>query len=112
MECIFCKIVEKKAQANIVYEDETVIAFDDIHPKAPFHKLIVPKKHIATLNDVEDSEENLTGHMMSVAKKLAKQLNIAEDGYRVLMNVNRGGGQVVFHIHLHFLGGRIQGFPG
>lgn len=112
MECIFCKIVKKEAQATIIYEDDAVIAFDDIHPKAPFHKLIVPKKHIATLNDVAKDEENLIGHLMIVAKKIAKQLGIAEEGYRVLMNVNRGGGQVIFHIHLHLLGGRIQGLPG
>lgn len=112
MDCIFCKIINKEALANIIYEDENIIAFDDIYPKAPFHKLIVPRKHIATLNDANEDDQKLLGQMLLTAKKVAQQLQIAEDGYRVLMNVNRGGGQVIFHIHLHLLGGRITQWPG
>ena len=111
MDCIFCKIAKKELPATIAYEDDAVIAFDDLHPKAPFHKLIIPKQHIATLNDVSEKEANLAGHMLFVAQKIAKDLKIADDGYRVLMNVNKGGGQVVFHVHLHLLGGRIMQWP-
>lgn len=110
-DCIFCKIAKKEAPAKIIYEDDEIVAFDDLHPKAPHHKLIIPRKHIATLNDVDEKDSNLMGHMLLVAKKLAKQLGIDEEGYRVLMNVNRGGGQLVFHIHLHLIGGRPMSWP-
>lgn len=110
-DCIFCKIATKEAPAKIIYEDESVVAFDDLHPKAPHHKLIIPRKHIATLNDADENDAKLLGHMQLVAKKIAQQIGIAEEGYRVLMNVNRGGGQVVFHIHLHLLGGRPMTWP-
>ena len=106
MECIFCKIAVGEMPANIVYEDENIIAFDDIFPKAPIHKLIIPRKHIATLNDINDEDRELTGNMMLVAQKIAKDLHISEDGYRVLMNCNKHGGQEVYHIHLHLLGGK------
>lgn len=111
MTCIFCQIAEKKAPATIIYEDEHVVAFDDLHPKAPHHKLIIPRKHISTLNDASIDDKELLAHMLLAAQKIAKQLGIADDGYRVLMNVNKGGGQVVFHIHLHLLGGRIMNWP-
>ena len=111
MTCIFCQIAEKKAPATIIYEDEHVVAFDDLHPKAPHHKLIIPRKHLSTLNDASTDDKELLAHMLLAAQKLAKQLGIADDGYRVLMNVNKGGGQVVFHIHLHLLGGRIMNWP-
>lgn len=111
MDCIFCKIANKEVPATIIYEDELVVAFDDLHPKAPFHKLIIPRKHFDTLNDVKEQDKMLIGHMLYAAQKIAKQLGIAEDGYRVLLNCNRGGGQVVFHIHLHLLGGRITQWP-
>ncbi len=104
-ECIFCKIAEKKLPANIIYQDELVIAFDDIYPKAEYHKLIIPHKHIATLNDLSIADKTLAGHMLFTAQRIAKELNIAEDGYRVIMNCNKGGGQLVYHIHLHLLGG-------
>lgn len=111
MDCIFCKIAKKEIPATLIYEDDLVVAFDDLHPKAPFHKLIIPRQHIATLNDVTEKEIALAGRMLHVAQKIAKDLKIADAGYRVLMNVNQGGGQVVFHVHLHLLGGRIMNWP-
>lgn len=112
MDCVFCKIVKEEIPATIVYQDQELLAFDDIHPKAPFHKLIIPRKHIATLNDTHSADQALLGQMLLAAQKIAKKLEIAEDGYRVLMNVNKGGGQVIFHVHLHLLGGRLTAWPG
>lgn len=111
MDCIFCKIVQQELPAKIVYQDDKVIAFDDLYPKAPIHKLIIPRKHIATLNDLEASDAPLTGHLFYVAQQLAKQDGIAEAGYRVVMNCNAAAGQAVFHIHLHLLGGRDLNWP-
>ena len=105
-ETIFDKIIAKQIPADIVYEDEQILAFKDIAPKAPVHYLIIPKKRIATLNDANPEDQALLGHMMLTAAILATEAGIAEDGYRVQMNVNKGGGQVVFHIHLHMFGGR------
>ena len=87
------------------------MAFDDINPQAPHHKLIVPLKHIATLNELHEEDNELIGQMTQAAKKLAKELNISEEGYRVVMNCNAGAGQTVFHIHMHLLGGRRLGWP-
>lgn len=111
MDCLFCKIAQKELPAKIIYEDDLVMAFDDIHPKATYHKLIIPRQHIETLNDVTKNDINLVGHMLYTAQVIAKQLNIAEDGYRVVMNVNKGGGQIIFHVHLHVLGGKFDGWP-
>jgi histidine triad (HIT) family protein len=102
-DCIFCKIANKEIKSELIYEDDRIVAFKDLHPVSPVHLLIVPKKHYATLNDVEDS---LVGEMAAVAKKLAAKNNIAESGYRVVMNVNKEGGQIVMHLHLHLIGGR------
>jgi histidine triad (HIT) family protein len=112
-DCIFCKIARSEIPAKLVYQDEQVLAFPDINPKAPQHLLIIPRRHIATLNDLSEKEEDtrLAGHILQVAKRLALELGIAESGYRVLMNCNEGGGQAVFHIHLHLLGGRIMHWP-
>lgn len=110
-DCIFCKIIDNEIPAKIVYQDEHVIAFPDIHPKAPQHILIIPRKHISTLNDLTEEDTLLVGHIMQTAKKIAIDLNIAESGYRVLLNCNEGGGQAVFHIHLHLLGGRTMHWP-
>lgn len=112
-DCLFCKIVRSEIPVDLLYQDEKVIAFPDIHPKAPQHALVIPRRHIATLNDLSDTEEDtfLAGHIMQVAKRLASQLGIAESGYRILMNCNEGGGQVIFHIHLHLLGGRTMNWP-
>lgn len=105
-DCIFCKIIKGNLPANIIYQDKEIIAFDDIHPKAPHHKLIIPRKHIATMNDLTLEDKNLISNMMLVAQKLAIDLKIAENGYRVLLNCNPDGGQIVYHLHLHLLGGK------
>lgn len=111
MDCIFCKIANGESNANIIYRDDNVVAFDDIHPQAPQHKIIISLKHIASLNELHDEDAELIGHMVQSAAQLAKQLNIAKDGYRLVMNCNAGGGQTVFHIHLHLLGGRNMHWP-
>ncbi len=105
MDCIFCKIIENTLSAKILYQDDLVLAFDDLYPKAQYHKLIIPRKHIATLNDLTVEDKHIGRHMLFVAQQLAKELNIAEEGYRIVMNCNKGGGQVIYHIHLHLLGG-------
>ena len=110
-DCVFCRILKREVPASIIYEDDKVIAFDDIAPKAPIHKIIIPREHIETINDLESKHNELIGHMMQVAKKLAKEYGIAESGYRVLTNCNRDGGQVVFHLHMHLLGGRSLTWP-
>ncbi|MGD9108601.1 MAG: histidine triad nucleotide-binding protein [Gammaproteobacteria bacterium] len=110
-DCLFCKIAKGEIPANIIYQDDLVVAFDDIHPKAPVHKLIIPRKHIATINDLEAEDNNLIGHMTQIAKKLAKEFKVDQSGYRVLMNCNKNAGQVVFHIHMHLLGGRTLTWP-
>lgn len=111
MECIFCKIAAGEIPAKIIYQDEKIMAFDDLFPKAPQHKLIIPRKHLATLNDMEMEDKDLLGHMMFVAKQLAHEVGIAESGYRVLVNCNGDGGQEIFHLHLHLLGGRSLRWP-
>lgn len=102
---VFTKIINREATATIVYEDEDVIAFLPLRPQAAVHYLIVPKKEIHTVNDLEDEDALVMGKLFLVAKKLAKQFNIAETGYRLAMNINEDAGQSVFHLHLHFLGG-------
>jgi len=111
MTCIFCKIVEKEIPAQVVFETEDVIAFNDLNPQAPHHILIIPKKHYTTLNDVSVDESSVLGKLISTATHIATKLGIAEDGYRVVMNCNRDGGQSVYHIHLHLLGGRHMTWP-
>ncbi len=111
MDCLFCKIAEGRIPAKLIYQDDTVVAFDDIHPQAPQHKIIIPRKHIATLNDLHEDDNNLVGRLVQTAVKLAKELNIADAGYRLVMNCNAGGGQTVFHIHIHLLGGRQMTWP-
>lgn len=111
MSCFFCKIANNEMQTDIVYEDDQVIAFRDINPQAPKHLLIIPRKHIATLNDAEQEDQALLGHIMLTAQKIAELEGDLEDGYRVVMNCNRNGGQSVYHIHLHYLGGRQMGWP-
>jgi histidine triad (HIT) family protein len=111
MDCLFCKIASGEIPANIFYRDDFVIAFTDINPQAPHHLLIVPLKHIATLNDLTDDDNELIGRMTQTAKALAHKLKIADEGYRVVMNCNHGAGQTVYHIHMHFLGGRHMNWP-
>jgi histidine triad (HIT) family protein len=111
VKCLFCQIAEGTIPANIVYRDEHVLVFDDINPQAPHHKLIIPLKHIATINDISDEDTQLMGHILKIGKKLAKELNVADDGYRVVMNCNSSAGQTVFHIHAHLLAGRQMSWP-
>lgn len=102
---IFEKIIQREIPADIVFEDETIIAFRDRSPQAPVHVLFVPKRRFDTLNDVPDSEALLLGSLMLAARRYAQSIGMAEDGYRLVMNCNRNGGQTVYHIHLHLLGG-------
>lgn len=104
--CLFCKIANRECPGKIVYEDEQSVAFEDIHPKAPIHILIVPRRHLATLLDANQADDRLLGHLLLVANRIAKQIGIAERGFRVVINCNSEGGQAVFHLHLHLLGGR------
>jgi histidine triad (HIT) family protein len=110
-DCLFCKIVEKQVKSDIVFEDDRVVAFKDISPKAPVHLLIIPRKHIPTLNDLEGPDENLMGHVLSVAKELSVRLKIDKSGYRVVINTNHDAGQAVLHVHFHLLGGRPLDWP-
>lgn len=105
-ECIFCKIIERRIPAKIVHEDELSLAFDDVNPHAPVHTLIIPKKHVPTLLDLNDEENHLLGHLLTVAQKIARAKGIAERGFRILTNCNPEGGQIVYHLHFHLLGGR------
>ncbi|OGU56978.1 MAG: histidine triad nucleotide-binding protein [Ignavibacteria bacterium GWF2_33_9] len=110
-ETIFKKIIDRVIPAAIVYEDDLMIAINDIDPKAPTHILIIPKKEIATINDVQENDAELIGKMILRAKNIAIEQGFSEDGYRLVFNVNEGGGQAVFHIHLHLLGGRKFTWP-
>jgi histidine triad (HIT) family protein len=109
MACIFCEIVARRAPASIVYEDDETMAFKDIHPQAPIHVLVIPKLHIATVNDLEEHHIALMGKLFLVVKHLAAQWNIMAQGYRLRVHVGRGGGQLIDHIHMHLLSGRQHG---
>jgi histidine triad (HIT) family protein len=111
MDCLFCKIAAGEIPADVVHEDLDVMAFRDINPQAPTHLLIIPKKHIATIDDTESKDEQLLGRMVLTAKKLANKEGLTDSGYRLVFNVNSGGGQMVYHIHLHVLGGRQMVWP-
>ncbi|RJR21295.1 MAG: histidine triad nucleotide-binding protein [Nitrospiraceae bacterium] len=111
MNCLFCKIIAKEIPSKTVYEDETVLAFEDITPQAPVHILIIPKKHISTILEIDKDDHELIGHMFEVANTLAKEKKVAERGFRLVMNCNRESGQTVFHIHLHLLAGRAMHWP-
>ena len=108
---IFEKIILREIPANIHFEDQDVIVIDDINPVAPIHLLIIPKKRIKTLNDISEEDSNLIGRLFQIAKQMAKKLNIDESGYRTIFNCNNDGGQTVFHIHLHLIGGRLLNWP-
>jgi histidine triad (HIT) family protein len=110
-ETLFEKIIKREIPADIVYEDDISLAFRDIAPQAPVHLLIIPKKPIRTINDMSDEDAPLFGHLFVVARKLAVQMGVAEDGYRVVMNCNQHGGQSVYHVHLHLLAGKPMGWP-
>jgi len=108
-DCLFCKMASGEIKPDVVYEDDNVLAFRDINPQAPVHILIIPKKHLSTLNDLDDSV--LAAQLLQTAIKLAKQEGIDQKGYRTVFNCNKEGGQEVFHIHLHLLGGRQLSWP-
>jgi histidine triad (HIT) family protein len=110
-DCLFCKIIDGKIPAKVVHTDDRSVAIRDINPQAPTHILVMPRKHIPTLNQLTDEDAALVGHLHVVAKKLAHAEGIAESGYRTLFNTNAGAGQTVFHIHLHLVGGRPMGWP-
>jgi len=111
MNCLFCKISDKKIPSKIVYEDECVFAFEDIDPQAPIHILVVPRKHVATVLEATPEDNELIGQLFQVANKIAKDRGVAERGFRLVMNCNRESGQTVLHIHLHLLAGRIMHWP-
>ena len=111
MECLFCQIASGKIEVALSYEDEQVVAFKDIDPQAPCHELIIPRQHIATLNDASPEHTALLGHMMQVSIQRAQALDVAESGYRVVANCNPQGGQSVFHVHIHLLAGRNMRWP-
>ncbi len=105
-DCIFCKIASGKIPAQKLYEDDEIIAFEDANPAAPVHFLVIPKEHISTLDDMSDEQVPLLGRIMSVATRLAREKGVSKDGYRQVINCRAAGGQVVFHLHVHILGGR------
>lgn len=104
--CLFCKLVNGEIPSDVIYEDDTVLAFRDISPQAPVHALIIPKRHIETVNDLTDADAGLIGELVLRARALAAEQGIAEPGYRLILNCNPDGGQTVYHLHLHLLGGR------
>jgi histidine triad (HIT) family protein len=104
-DCLFCKIANRDIETRLLYENDNAVVFRDIHPEAPVHILIVPKKHIRSLNDVSEEDRNILGELLLIAKDMAKKEGVDESGYRVLTNVERGGGQMIFHLHLHLIGG-------
>jgi histidine triad (HIT) family protein len=110
-DCLFCKIVNRQIPASVVYEDERVFAFNDINPQAPTHLLIVPKRHIASLNEIGVEDDQIVGEIVRRAAVLARERGISESGFRTVFNTNRAAGQTVFHIHLHLLGGRPMHWP-
>lgn len=109
MTCLFCNIVSKTNPAEIVYEDDQAIAFNDIAPKAPTHILIIPKKHLGSVEDIESSDEPLIGHLIYIAKQLAHDRAINKTGYRLVLNTKKHAGQIIDHLHLHLLGGTKLG---
>jgi len=110
-DCLFCRIVEKKIPAQIYHEDDKIVVIKDITPTAPVHMLLIPKKHIVSLNDICETDSELLSHIQLIAARLAKNLGISEQGYRLVNNCGEWGGQTVLHLHYHLLGGREMGWP-
>ena len=110
-DCLFCRIVNREIPASIVYEDDRVVAFNDINPQGPTHVLVIPKRHIASLNDLTADDDQIVGELVRRAAAIADERGIAESGFRTVFNTNRGAGQTVFHIHLHLIGGRSLSWP-
>lgn len=111
MDCLFCKIVKGDIPANILYQDSDTIAFEDAIPQAPVHFLVIPKKHISTLNDLTEQDTPIIGRLPIIAAKIARKKDIWNTGYRITINCNEMGGQTVYHIHMHVLGGRVMKWP-
>lgn len=111
MTCLFCRIIKQEIPAKIIYQDDILLAFHDIHPQAPIHVLIVPRMHIETINELHHEDRKLVGDMVLKAKDIAKTLGISADGYRLIFNCNKNGGQEIYHIHLHLFGGRQMQWP-
>ncbi len=111
MDCLFCRIIKKEIPAKTVYDDEEILAFEDINPQAPVHVLVIPKKHISTSLDIREGDNELIGRLFQVANKLARDRGVAEKGFRLVVNCNREAGQTVFHLHLHILAGRVMHWP-
>ena len=109
--CLFCKIIAGDIEADVMYQTDSVLAFSDINPQAPTHVLIIPKRHIATINDLQESDSEEIGHLFAAARVIAKLEGVDEAGYRVVMNCNEAAGQTVLHLHLHLLGGRQFRWP-
>lgn len=110
-DCLFCKIIKKEIPSSTVYEDERIVAFSDINPQAPVHVLLIPKEHYASLNDIPEEKKDILSYLLLKAREIAREKNIAEKGYRIVLNTARESGQEVFHIHFHLLGGRQMTWP-
>jgi histidine triad (HIT) family protein len=108
-DCVFCQIIRGEKQSECVYEDEMLMAFKDMHPQAPVHVLLVPKKHIRSLNDIEEEDRSVISELVFRAREIAANAGIAASGYKLILNVEQGGGQYVFHLHMHLLGGWKEG---
>lgn len=111
MDCLFCKIIEKKIPSKILYEDEHVFAFEDVNPQAPIHILILPKKHVSTVLEISREDNELIGHLFQIVNKIAKDKGVAERGFRLVINCNPESGQTIYHTHLHLLAGRPMRWP-
>jgi len=110
-DCLFCKISNGQIPAKIVYQDDKTMAFDDIHPEAPVHVIIIPKKHIPSIPDITDEDQDIMGYLYLVVNRIAIDKSLTEDGFRLVINCGKSGGQDIPHIHIHMLGGRLFGWP-
>ena len=110
-DCVFCRMVERRIPTTVLYEDNLTLAFEDINPQAPVHVLVIPKRHVASLEEFTEADAPLLGHLLVVCAKLAKTKGIARSGYRVVTNTGAHAGQTVFHLHVHILGGRSMAWP-
>jgi len=110
-DCLFCKIAGKTIPAKIVHEDDQILAFDDIHPQAPVHTLVIPKRHVASIQDLGEPDQALLARLLLACTKVAKDKGLADSGFRLVANTGRDGGQTVFHLHVHVMGGRHMGWP-
>jgi len=110
-DCIFCKIINKEIPASMVFEDEIMIAFNDINPQAPIHILLIPREHFSSLNEIPEEKKDILSHILLKARQIAQEKGIAEKGYRIVLNTAKDSGQEVFHMHLHLLGGRRMHWP-